>query len=117
MPQYMLILHEVPGATADVSPAEMQAIIARYVEWATKLGEAGKHKGGHKLVEEGGRVLRREGDRVVVADGPYAEAREVVGGYFLIEAADYAEAVALSRDCPHLEFGRIELRAIDELGA
>ena len=87
MPQYMLILHEVPGATADVSPAEMQAIIARYVEWATKLGEAGKHKGGHKLVEEGGRVLRREGDRVVVADGPYAEALEVVGGYFLIEAA------------------------------
>ena len=44
---------------------------------------------------------------------PYTEAKEVLGGYFLIEAASYEQAIERSRDCPHLEFGSIEIRAID----
>jgi hypothetical protein len=48
-----------------------------------------------------------------ITDGPYAEAREVIGGLFILEAADYEEAVALSRDCPHLDFGSIEIREIE----
>lgn len=115
MPKFMLILHDVPGALADVSPEEMQAVIARYVAWGEALGRAGKHHGGHKLTDEGGRTMRKEGERIVVVDGPYAEAREVVGGYFLIEAADYAEATALSEGCPHLDCGRIEVRQVDEM--
>jgi hypothetical protein len=47
-----------------------------------------------------------------VTDGPYAEAREVIGGLFIVEAGDYDEVVALSQDCPHLEFGTIEIRQI-----
>ena len=54
--------------------------------------------------------------QVRVVDGPYAEAKEVVGGYFLIEAADYDEAVEISKGCPHLKYGgRIELRQIDPI--
>jgi hypothetical protein len=49
-------------------------------------------------------------------DGPFAEAKEVIGGYFVIQAADYAEAVRLSTECPHLRYGgRIELREIHQL--
>jgi hypothetical protein len=54
--------------------------------------------------------------RMRVVDGPYSEAKEVLGGYFLVEAADYDAAVELSRDCPHLRYGRrIELRQVDEI--
>ena len=53
---------------------------------------------------------------MVVKDGPYAEAKEVVGGYFIIEAKDYAEAAKLCEDCPQLELnGRIELREVDKM--
>ena len=49
-------------------------------------------------------------------DGPYSEAKEVMGGFFVIEAADYDEAVKISSDCPHLRAGRrIELRQVDPL--
>ena len=49
-----------------------------------------------------------------VTDGPFAEAKEVIGGYFTIEAADYNEAVEICSDCPHLTYGgRIELREVE----
>jgi hypothetical protein len=52
-----------------------------------------------------------------VIDGPFTEATEVIGGYFVISAADYAEAIEISRDCPHLRYGgRIELREIESTG-
>ena len=50
-----------------------------------------------------------------VTDGPYAEAREVIGGLFVIDAANYEEVVELSRDCPHLEFGEIARRFLPRI--
>ena len=47
-----------------------------------------------------------------VTDGPYAEAREVIGGLFIVEATNYEEVVELSKDCPHLDFGTIEIREV-----
>jgi hypothetical protein len=47
-----------------------------------------------------------------VTDGPYAEAREVIGGLFIVEAQNYEEVVELSKDCPHLDFGTIEIREV-----
>ena len=49
---------------------------------------------------------------VKVTDGPYAEAREVIGGLFIVEAQTYEEVVELSKDCPHLDFGTIEIREV-----
>ena len=48
-----------------------------------------------------------------VTDGPYAEAREVIGGLFILEAGNYDEAVTLCQDCPHLDFGTIEIREVE----
>jgi hypothetical protein len=116
MAQFMLILHGAPGNMEDVSPTEIQAIIAKYNAWRGKLAEAGKMVGGAKLTDEGGKAISKVGDRLAVVDGPYSETKEIVGGYFVIRAADYDEALKLSADCPHLEFGRIELRQIDFMG-
>lgn len=116
MPKYMLILHDDMAALSQLSPDDMQRVLARYMAWSDKLGAAGHLRGGEKLKDEGGKHLTAKGGKLVVRDGPYAEAKEVVGGYFMLEATDYAEAVRLCEDCPHLALGgRIELREIDPL--
>ena len=111
MDEFILLLHESPTGFADVSPEEMQRVIEEYGAWRTQLEEAGRLSGANKLADEGGRSLRGNGAQLQVTDGPYAEAKEVIGGYFVIRAAGYDEAVELSRGCPHLKYdGRIELR-------
>ena len=114
MTQFMLLLHEQPADFSDVSPEEIQAIIAKYDAWRDSLSERGLLMGGQKLADEGGRWLRRGQDALSVVDGPYTEAKEIIGGYFIIAADDYDQAVKIAGECPHLDFGgRIELRAID----
>ncbi|WP_119678733.1 YciI family protein [Indioceanicola profundi] len=115
MAKFVLILRETPAATAALSPAEMQACIEEYMAWSAKLAQAGRLIGGEKLMDEGGRRLKRQEGRLLVTDGPYTEAKDVIGGLFIIEAADYAEAEGLVADCPHLAIGEIELRQIHEL--
>lgn len=116
MAHYMLLLHDNPQEFTDVSPEEMQGIIAEYSAWREKLASEGRLVDGKKLVDEGGKGLSMKDGVLSVVDGPYSEAKEVLGGYFTIEAADYDEAVAISRDCPHLKYGeRIELRAVDPI--
>jgi hypothetical protein len=109
MSQFVMLLWETPATFASASPADIQAIIGEYVAWRKAMGAAGKLKGGQKLRDEGGKHLAGK----TVTDGPYVETNEIIGGFFLIEAADYAEAVEISRSCPHLKFGRIELREIE----
>ena len=115
MAQFMLILHDDPKAfPTDISPGEIQKIIADYQSWAGKLAAAGRLQGGNKLTHSGGKQMRLEKGQVRVTDGPYAEAKEVVGGYFTIEADSYAHAVELNRDNPHLKYGaKIEIREVD----
>lgn len=116
MATFMLILHESPSGFSKLSPEEMQKVIEKYMAWGGKLGASGHLKGGHKLKEEGGRVMTQpKGGKLSTVDGPYSEAKEVVGGYYILEAKDYAEAVKLASDCPHLGFGRIEVREIDPM--
>jgi len=116
MRDYLLLLHENPAQTENISPTEMQTIIARYGAWAGALAQQGRMMHGAKLADEGGRQLRRTTTGVTASDGPFAEAKEVVGGLFIIKAADYDEAVSLASDCPHLETGWIELREVDPAG-
>ncbi len=116
MAQFMLLLHESPTDFADLSPDEIQRVLGEYTAWRENLAAQGKLAGGLKLKDEGGRRMTRNGDGVRVVDGPFAEAKEVVGGFFLIEAADYDEAVEISRSCPHLVYDQcIELREVDPI--
>jgi hypothetical protein len=114
MPQYMLLLHDT-GTFPDLSPEEIQAVIQRYMAWRQKVASAGRNISGHKLKDREGRLLRGKIGAPVVTDGPYAEATEVIGGLFVIDAQDYDEAQRLAADCPHLEFGTIEIREIQPI--
>lgn len=114
---YMLLLHERPADDAGVSPSEMQEIVARYQAWAGELAAKGLLAGGEKLCDDGGRILRLQAGQPVATDGPYAEAHDVVGGYFTILAEDDEQAVAIARGCPHLRGQRwIEIRRVDPVG-
>lgn len=114
MAQFVLLLHERPADFSNVSAEEIQAIVSEYVAWRKKLEAEGRLVAGQKLKDEGGRHLSARDGEVRVVDGPYAEAKEVMGGYFIIEAANYDEAIDVSKGCPHLKFGgRIELREVD----
>ena len=116
MPQYMLLLHDAGTMPPDLSPEDMQAIIQRYIDWRTKAAANGRKVEGHKLRDGEGRLLRGKVGAPMITDGPYAEAKEIIGGLFMIEARDYNEAVKLASDCPHLELGTIEIREVEPTG-
>jgi hypothetical protein len=113
MPQYVLLLHDDPARLGDITPEQMQGVIERYMAWHRKIREAGHAVSGHKLRDGEGRVMRWRDGALATTDGPYAEAREVIGGLFVIKAAGYDDAVRLCADCPHLDFGSIEIREIE----
>lgn len=116
MPRFMALLHESPAAFANLSQAEMRGVIEKYKAWRESLSRRTTVIGSQKLKDGEGRMLRAEKGGLRVTDGPYSETKEVVGGYFAFEAADYAAAVRLLEACPHLSYGgTIEVRQFDEV--
>ena len=116
MSKFMLILHETPGRFRKLSPEEMQRTFERYKTWVDKkLRSTDRLLFSDKLKEEGGKVVTAQRGRLSVVDGPYSEAKEVVGGFFVFRAASYEDAIDLISDCPHLDFGRIEVRQVDPM--
>ena len=116
MAKFMLILHDSPGRMKRMSPEEMQRTFEKYRAWSDRIRAAGRMVASDKLQDEGGKVLSRREGRLSVLDGPYSEAKEVVAGFFVFKADNYEQAVELTSDCPHLNFGRIELRQDDAMG-
>ncbi len=105
MPQYMLLLYNTPSTFAKMSPEEGQRAFEKYMAWSKKPFTVDSKR----LGLDNGKVLR--GKRVT--DGPYSETKEILGGYYLIGAANYEEAVQRSLDHPTLEYGgTIELREL-----
>ena len=109
MPQYMLLLYDNPSKWMTLSPEEMQKAIEKYRGWMSKPF----HVDAKRLGDDAGRVIRSQGGKPRATDGPYSETKEVLGGFYLIDAANYDEAVQRSLDHPHLEYGgTIEVRQL-----
>lgn len=113
MSKFLLLLHDDPSGFMSLSPEEMQKAIEKYIAWGNGLRASGVIVDGHKLRDEPGKVVRRASGTVRTTDGPHTESKEVLGGFYVIEAASYDEAVARAADCPHLDFGSIEIREIE----
>jgi hypothetical protein len=99
------------GRDMSASPEQMQKTTQKWVAWFKELGERGHIKDpGHPL-EGTGKVVK--GQQKSVHDGPYAEAKDIVGGYMVIDARDLPHAVEISKGCPILEVGgSVEVRPI-----
>jgi hypothetical protein len=103
------MLYQKPDWTDRFSPEEMQQALEKYMAWTKKPFNLD----GKRLAPGPGRIVRTEGGQVRAIDGPYSEAKEVMGGFYLIEAASYDEAVQRTADHPHLEYGgKIEIRQL-----
>ena len=102
------------GRDNNASPEQMQKTMEKWRAWFKQLGEQGHLKDiGHPL-ESAGKVVR--GTQKSVTDGPFAEAKDVVGGFTLILARDLEQATELSKACPILEIGgSVEVRPIQAL--
>jgi hypothetical protein len=95
----------------DLSPQQLQDQIARYMSWIEKLRTKGHFVAGEPLEETGKVLSGKEGS--TITDGPFAESKEEVGGYFIIRARDFGEAIKLVRGCPiFANNGTVEVRPI-----
>jgi hypothetical protein len=93
-----------------LSPEQMQQVADNWMAWFNRLKDEGKCAGGNPL-ERTGRIVSGAGR--VVSDGPFAEAKETIGGYFLLTVSTLDEAVNIAKDCPGLPYGvRVEVRPI-----
>ncbi|TMI62507.1 MAG: hypothetical protein E6H07_13900 [Bacteroidetes bacterium] len=84
------------------SPEAMQAHMGKWIAWIDNLAKAGKYVAGEPLFP-GGKLV--SGKNKPVIDGPYTEGKEVVGGFFIVNAESMDEAVEMSKDCPDFEIG------------
>jgi hypothetical protein len=113
MSQFILFVRGGSELSVDLSPQQIQESIKRYSAWAQKLRAEGKLASAEKLRDNTGMLLYRKKGRIVV-DGPFAETKETIGGYFIINAADMDEAIDISKECPAVsEGGMLELREVE----
>lgn len=109
---YMLIFRGTDWHSG-LSPEQMQQVASDWMAWFKGLKEQGKAVAGNPLEREGKIVSGKNGR--VVADGPFAESKEAIGGYFLLKVATMDEAVAIAQQCPGLPHGaKVEVRPVME---
>ena len=111
--QVMLMMHSDESTWAAMSPAENAAAMASYKAYIDTLRAAGALRGGERLKPSAGAQTVRVRDGVPqVLDGPYAETKEQLGGFLLIEVADMEEALRWAARCPAAAHGTVELRQV-----
>jgi hypothetical protein len=108
--EYMLLFRGTDWYKG-LSPEQTEKVMNEWMSWFETLTREGKCKTGHPLEPEGKVVSGRNGR--LVSDGPFAEAKETIGGYFFLEVSSLDDAVAIARQCPGLEYGAIvEVRPV-----
>ena len=94
-----------------LSPEEIQEVVNQMYAWLDRLTEQGKAKAGKPLFPEGKIVSQKKGRSV--ADGPFAESKEAIGGFFLLEVANLDEATEIAKEFPGLNYGAmVEVRPV-----
>jgi len=111
--QYLLLFRSVDWY-AGLPEEKVQEIVTNWMDWYRRLVAEGVVEVGHPLAGKGKVVTAgKNGD--VISDGPFAEAKETVGGYFVLNAKSIDDAVTVARQCPGLPYGvRVEVRPMLE---
>jgi hypothetical protein len=113
--KYLVLIADTEEGWSAIPEAEQAAMYGRISSWWDEQGKAGKIVGGHKLQgpETATTVRRDMAGNVTVTDGPFMEAKEVVGGFAIIDVADLDEAIALVSQWPAPDI--LEIRPISNL--
>lgn len=114
--RYMMIIHHDDQAMAKAPPQELWAQYAAFNEALQKAG-AGFSSGLRLSSAKEGSIVRSRGGKTDVLDGPYADTREQLAGYFFIDVPGIEQAVEWANRCPSAKYGAIEIRPIVEQNA
>ena len=116
MKEYLLLFRGGDTERKNLSPQQIEEHMKRWTEWIGSIGQNGKLVGAQPLTPEG-RVLK--GTSKKLTDGPFVEGKEVLGGYVLVKADNFDEAVKIAGGCPNLEAesGTVEVREIGSMSA
>jgi len=116
--QYLLLLYANEHGWDSLTPEQQQQGAAAYKAYTEALAKAGALQGSNRLQPVGTATTVRVSDgKSHVLDGPYADSKEQLGGYYLIEAADLDAAIAWANRCPGASHGTIEVRPVWEMSA
>jgi hypothetical protein len=111
--QYLLLIYGNDESFGKLSKAEQDGILQEYMEFSKSIAQSGHYRGGNELAPVSTATTIRVRDKKrLVTDGPFAETKEQLGGYYLVEAKDLDEAIALAARLPNARWGSIEVRPI-----
>jgi hypothetical protein len=107
MAKFLLVYRDVPP-TQEPSAEQMQAILGEWMAWIGKFQQSGHMVDAGDGLKPAGKLIRQQ----VVHDGPFAESKEILGGYSVIQAANWDEALSVAKECPAAAHGSIEIREL-----
>ena len=111
--QYLLMIHADESGFGKTPKAELEKSMAAYGAYTEALKKAGVLRGGERLQPTAtATVVRAKNGKTSVLNGPYAEIKEQLGGYYVVEVADLDAAIGWAARCPGAEYGAIEVRPI-----
>jgi hypothetical protein len=111
--QFLLLIYDSEAGWEKMNPSDQAKMYEEYGRFTNEIKANGKHVAGHQLkpVATATTVRVRDGKRVAT-DGPFAETKEQLGGFYLVNANDLDEAIALAAKIPSAKVGSIEVRPI-----
>jgi hypothetical protein len=112
--QYLLLIYEGDRRFAELTPSEQRAELAEYTAFSREFRAAVRDGNALQSVATATTVRMREGRRLIT-DGPFTETKEQLGGYYVVEADDLDEAIAMAAKLPGARTGAIEIRPIIDL--
>jgi hypothetical protein len=111
--QYLCLIYDAESTWETMPEEERNAVYGEYMEFTQSIKDSGNHVAGDALqpISTATSVRVRNGE-TLVTDGPFAETKEQLGGYYLIEAKDMDEALKIAERIPSARFGTIEVRPV-----
>ena len=111
--QYLLLIYGNEEYFGKLTEGEQGGIMKEYGDFTKSIAQSGHYRGGHELAAISTATMVRIRDKKrLVTDGPFAETKEQLGGYYLIEARDLDDALAVAARIPSARWGSIEVRPI-----
>jgi hypothetical protein len=113
--KYLCLIYHEEKNLGTMSKSEMDALMGEYFAFTKDIQQSGQYLGGNDLQQvRMATTVRVRGGKVSTTDGPFAETKEQLGGYYLIEAKDLNEAIHVASRIPSARLGSVEVRPIQE---